>query len=120
LEVVPIAFIRTLRLARFVSESPFRADVPLSVSNKSPYIPKQQNNRPGRTRMRWVIALFVALLSIPVAQVAADAWNGRPGPHVSGTAHPPGSGPEIAVTRHQHYRLYDPLAPWIPSHPKTG
>ena len=70
--------------------------------------------------MRWVIALFVALLSIPVAQVAADAWNGRPGPHVSGKAHPPGSGPEIAVTRHHHYRLYDPLAPWIPSHPKTG
>ena len=33
--------------------------------------------------MRWVIALFVALLSIPVAQVAADAWNERPGPQFS-------------------------------------
>jgi hypothetical protein len=33
--------------------------------------------------MRWVIALFVALLSIPVAQVAADAWNDRAGPQFS-------------------------------------
>ncbi len=70
--------------------------------------------------MRWVIALFVALLSIPVAQVAADAWNGQPGPKVAGTARPAGSGAELAVTRHQHYRIYDPLATRIPSHPKTG
>ena len=70
--------------------------------------------------MKWVIALFVALLSIPVAQVAADAWSGQPGPHLSGTARPPGSGLDLAIRRHQHYRLYDPLAPLIPSHPKTG
>jgi hypothetical protein len=75
--------------------------------------------------MRWVIALFLALLSIPVAQVAADAWNGRPGPHFSGiapydgSAHA-GSGPDIAVTHHRHYRLYDPFVPWIPSRAKTG
>jgi hypothetical protein len=72
--------------------------------------------------MRWVIAFFVALLSVPVAQVAADAWNGRPGPYFAGMAPPPhaGAGPDLAVTRHQHYRLYDPLAPWIPSRAKAG
>jgi hypothetical protein len=67
--------------------------------------------------MKWVIALFVALFAIPVVQVAADAWNGRPGPHISISR--PHSGPDLAVTKH-HHRLYDPLAPWVPSRPKTG
>jgi hypothetical protein len=71
--------------------------------------------------MRWVIAFFLALLSIPVAQVAADAWNGRPGPHFSGMASPrAGAGPDLATTRHWHFRLYDPIAPRIPSRAKTG
>jgi hypothetical protein len=72
--------------------------------------------------MRWVIALFVALLSVPVVQVAADAWSGRPGPNFTAIAPPrhAGAGPDLAVTRHRHYRLYDPLAPWIPSHAKAG
>jgi hypothetical protein len=71
--------------------------------------------------MRWVLALFLALLSIPVAQVAADAWNGRPGPRLS-VMQPPAAadGSHFAVTRHRHYRLYDPLAPWLPIRAKTG
>jgi hypothetical protein len=71
--------------------------------------------------MRWVVALFLALLSIPVAQVAADAWNGRPGPRLSVLPpHAVGSGPDFAATRHRHYRMYDPFAPWVPSREKTG
>jgi hypothetical protein len=71
--------------------------------------------------MRWVIALFVALLSIPVAQVAADAWNGRPGPQLTGMRpQPQQSGPDLAVTRHHHNRLYDPLSPWLPVRAKTS
>jgi hypothetical protein len=31
-----------------------------------------------------------------------------------------GRGPDLAVTRHRHYRLYDPIAPWLPSRAKTG
>jgi hypothetical protein len=71
--------------------------------------------------MRWVIALFVALLSIPIAQVAADAWNDRPGPQFS-ARHRAGSGPDLAITRHHHLRLYDPIAPWlaVPDRAKTG
>jgi hypothetical protein len=79
------------------------------------------NNRPGRLRMKWVIALFVALLSIPIAQVAADAWNDRPGPQFS--VYPrTGGGLDLAITRHRHVRPYDPIAPWlpVPSRAKTG
>jgi len=32
--------------------------------------------------MRTVIAFFIALLAIPVAQVAIDLWIERPGPYV--------------------------------------
>jgi hypothetical protein len=70
--------------------------------------------------MRWVIALFLALLAIPVAQVAADAWNDRPGPHFSVMAPHAGSGPDLAATRYRHLRLYDPFAPWLPGRAKTG
>jgi hypothetical protein len=68
--------------------------------------------------MKWVIALFIALFSIPVAQVAADAWNGRPGPRLSVTQ--PYGGPAFAVTRHHRNRLYDPFSPWLPARAKTG
>jgi hypothetical protein len=71
--------------------------------------------------MKWVIALFVALLSIPVAQVAADAWNDRPGPQFSIHPHA-GSGSDLAITRRHNLRLYDPIAPWlaVPYRAKTG
>ena len=69
--------------------------------------------------MRWVIALFVALLSIPVIQVAADAWNGRPGPHLSVMLPHVGGDADLAATRHRYYRLYDPLT-WFPGRAKTG
>ena len=62
--------------------------------------------------MRWVIALFLALLSIPMAQVAADAWNDRPGPQLTVRTTQGAGG--LAVSRHRHIRLYDPLAPWLP------
>lgn len=69
--------------------------------------------------MRWVVAFFLALVSIPVAQVTADAWEGRPGPHVSVVVFSHSvSGIDLAKTR--HYRLYDPFAPWFPSRAKTG
>jgi hypothetical protein len=86
-----------------------------------PIFDANNNNRPGRLRMKWVIALFVALLSIPIAQVAADAWNDRPGPQFSVRSHA-GSGPDLAITRHHHLRPYDPIAPWlpVPSRAKTG
>jgi hypothetical protein len=69
--------------------------------------------------MKWVIALFIALFSIPVAQVAADAWTGRPGPRLTVTqSH--GAGADFAVSRHHHNHLYDPLSPWLPARAKTG
>jgi len=70
--------------------------------------------------MRWVVALFLVLLSIPIAQIAADAWSGRPGPRLSVVSPHAVSGPDLAVTRHRHYRLYDPIAPWLPDRAKTG
>lgn len=69
--------------------------------------------------MRWVVALFLVLVTIPVAQVAADVWNGRPGPQLPVMRHHAGSGPDLAQTRH-HYRLYDPLGSWLPSRARTG
>jgi hypothetical protein len=72
-------------------------------------------------RMKWVVALFVALFSIPVAQVAADAWTGKPGPRLSVTqSHQTRHGPDFAVTRHGLFRLYEPLSPWLPPRARTG
>jgi hypothetical protein len=68
--------------------------------------------------MRWVVAFFLALVSIPVAQVAADAWEGRPGPHVSVVFSHPVDGIDVAKTH--HHRLYDPFAPWFPGKAKAG
>jgi hypothetical protein len=70
--------------------------------------------------MKWVIALFLALLSIPVVQVAADAWSGRPGAYLSVMRPQAGRGLDFAVTRHHHFRLYDPIAPWLSGRAKTG
>jgi hypothetical protein len=91
------------------------------MPGRNAYIRRNYNNEPGRLRMKWVIALFVALLSIPIAQVAADAWNDRPGPQFSVRRHA-GSGPDLAITGHRHLRLYDPIAPWlaVPYRAKTG
>jgi hypothetical protein len=86
------------------------------------YLPATETTDRAGHVMRWVIALFIALLSIPIAQVAADAWNDRPGPRLSVRPHA-GGGPDLAVTRHLHHmRLYDPIAPWLPApgRAKTG
>ena len=69
--------------------------------------------------MRWVVAFFFALVFVPVAQVAADAWHGHGGPHVWGLRSHIGNGPDLAKT-HQHNRPYDPFAPWFPTKAKTG
>jgi hypothetical protein len=82
-----------------------------------PILRLNENNEPGRTRMRWVVAFFLALVLIPFAQVAADAWHGRAGPHVLMLrAH--SASADLAKTR--HHRLYDPFAPWFPTKAKTG
>jgi hypothetical protein len=70
--------------------------------------------------MRWVIVLFLALLAIPIAQVAADVWTGRPGPQLIILPAHAGNGPDLAAARHRHFRLYDPLAPLLPGRAKTG
>jgi hypothetical protein len=76
-----------------------------------------ENNESGTARMRWVVAFFVALVFVPVAQVAADAWTGQPGPHVWGLrSH---IGADFAKSHH-HNRPYDPFAPWFPTKAKTG
>jgi hypothetical protein len=71
--------------------------------------------------MKWVVALFIALFSIPVAQVAADAWTGKPGPRLSVTQPQRArSGADFAVTRHPLFRLYEPLSPRLPPRARTG
>ncbi|HLH97307.1 MAG TPA: hypothetical protein VKW08_19520 [Xanthobacteraceae bacterium] len=79
--------------------------------------------------MRWVVALFVALLSIPVAQVVADGWYGRPGPELlvvpaygAGTEErtlPRAEHPNFNPARHSRYRLYGSFAPWF-AHSRAG
>jgi hypothetical protein len=79
--------------------------------------------------MRWVVVLFLVLLSIPVAQVAADAWYGRPGPELlmvpaNGAAAEEdasrGAHSNFAPARHSRYRLYESFAPLFPPHTKTS
>ena len=77
--------------------------------------------------MRWVLVLFLVLLSIPVAQVTADAWYGRRGPEFlvvpapsDGEAGARAARSSFAPVRHSRFRLYDPLAPLFPPHAKTS
>ena len=69
--------------------------------------------------MRWVVALFLALLSIPVAQVAADAWSGRPGPELL-AAGPRAEGSKLAPDRHSRHLLDESYSPWFPSRAKAS
>ena len=82
-----------------------------------PILTVNDNNESGRMRMRWVVAFFLALVFIPLAQVAADAWKGHSGPHVL-MLRIHTAGTDLAKTR--HHRLYDPFAPWFPTKAKTG
>ena len=66
--------------------------------------------------MRMVIAFFIALLAIPIAQVAVDLWGDRAGPHLLGE---PRSGPTMAAGKH-HRDLEFFTVPRIERHPKTG
>jgi hypothetical protein len=65
-----------------------------------------------------VIALFVALVAIPIAQVAFDRWSGRVGPHMLGE---PAGG--LAVAAGKHHRVRDLeffTLPKLERRPKTG
>jgi hypothetical protein len=68
--------------------------------------------------MRMLIALFIALLAIPMAQVTFDRWNGRVGPHVLG-----GPAAGLAVIAGKHHRIRDLeffTFPKLERRPKTG
>jgi hypothetical protein len=63
-----------------------------------------------------VIAFFIALLAIPIAQVAVDLWSDRNGPHLLGE---PASGLTMAGGKH-HRDLEFFTVPKIERRPKTG
>ena len=68
--------------------------------------------------MRMVIAFFIALLAIPMAQIAFDRWSDRGGLQVLGEPRPP-----LAVVAGKHHRLRNLEFFTIPKHeprPKTG
>ena len=66
--------------------------------------------------MRMVILFFIALLAIPIAQVAVDLWSDRSGPHLLGG---PKSGLTMAAgKRHRDLEFF--TVPKIERHPKTG
>jgi hypothetical protein len=68
--------------------------------------------------MRLVIALFVALLAIPIAQVSFDRWNGRVGPRVLGA---PAAGLAVMVGKHHRVRELEFLTlPKLDWRRKTG
>ena len=66
--------------------------------------------------MRFVIVFFIALLAIPIAQVAVDLWTAHAGPHVLGA---PESGVTMAAGKH-HRDLEFFTVPKIERRPKTG
>jgi hypothetical protein len=63
-----------------------------------------------------VIVFFIALLAIPITQVAIDLWSVRNGPHFLGE---PRSGLTMAAGKH-HWDLEFFTVPKIERHPKTG
>jgi len=68
--------------------------------------------------MRMVVAFFITLLAIPIAQMAFDRWNDRPGPQVLGEPRSP-----LAVMAGKHHRVRDLeffVIPKLASRPKTG
>jgi hypothetical protein len=66
--------------------------------------------------MRMLIVFFIALLAIPIAQVAIDLWSDRTGPHLLGE---PRSGVTMASGKH-HRDLEFFTVPRIERRPKTG
>ena len=66
--------------------------------------------------MRMVIAFFIALLAIPIAQVAVDLWSDRTGPQLFGEH---AGALTIAAGKH-HRDLEFFTVPRIERHPKTG
>jgi hypothetical protein len=68
--------------------------------------------------MRLVIAFFIALLVIPIAQVGVDRWIERPGPQLLGS-----SGSGLVIAGGKHHRSKDLeyfMAPWSERRPKTS
>jgi hypothetical protein len=68
--------------------------------------------------MRLVTAFFIALLVIPLAQVAVDRWIERPGPQLLG-----GSGSRLVIAGGKHHRSKDLeylMVPKSERRPKTS
>jgi hypothetical protein len=65
-----------------------------------------------------VIGFFIALLAIPIAQVAVDLWGDRGGPHLLGE---PKSGLTMEAGKHHRARdLEFFTVPKFERRPKTG
>jgi hypothetical protein len=68
--------------------------------------------------MRMVIAFFIALVAIPIAQVAIDRWSDRTGPHLLGESR---SGLTMEAGKHHRARdLEFFTVPKLERRPKTG
>jgi hypothetical protein len=67
--------------------------------------------------MRLVIAFFIALLAIPIVQIAADRWIERA---QSDVLTGPGSGLAIANGKHHRSRDLEFTVPRFDWHPKAG
>jgi hypothetical protein len=68
--------------------------------------------------MRIVIGFFIALLAIPITQVAVDRWSDRAGPHLLGE---PQSGLTMAAGKHRRAPdLEFFTVPKIERRPKAG
>jgi hypothetical protein len=69
--------------------------------------------------MRMVVAFFIALLAIPIAQVAFDQWEHRAGPRLLGESRLP-----VAVAAGKHHKVRDleffMMLPRLERRPKTG
>jgi hypothetical protein len=67
--------------------------------------------------MRLVVAFFIALLAIPIIQIAADRWSERA---QSGVLAGPGNGLTIANGKHHRSRDLEFTVPRFDWRPKTG
>jgi hypothetical protein len=67
--------------------------------------------------MRLVIAFFIALLAIPIIQIAADRWIE---PAHSGVLDHPGSGLAVANGKHHRSRDLEFMVPRFDWHQRAG
>jgi hypothetical protein len=67
--------------------------------------------------MRLVIAFFIALLAIPIIQIAADRWIERARP---GVIDGPGNGLAVATGKHHRSRDLEFTVPRFDWRPRAG